>query len=237
LAQKVSDRDVRSLWARALSSAAIHGSPRLSAAALQTLGLFDKEIAESFRNFVAVASTIGFVPHTPDGETDPQQIDLVALSDLGLIHEQFLDLPHEYEDFTITRGYDLLVNAPVSQLGLTKRGYDIAVAVFAQSEDLTLSDEHEQIYFQHLLSRLMQSIALITISPKLNEVEPPLQIGLINKSMSNANAHRADWKSEVGARLSPRLIKLLVWAEKIYDIQVANQDDLAPKTMPPRPRG
>ena len=79
LAQKVSDRDVQSLWARALSSAAIQGSARLSAAALQTLGLFDKEIAESFRNFVAVASTIGFVPYAPDGETDPQQIDLVTL--------------------------------------------------------------------------------------------------------------------------------------------------------------
>ena len=236
-AQKVSDRDVQSLWARALSSAAIQGSARLSAAALQTLGLFDREIAESFRKFVATASAIGFVPYTPDGEADPQQIDLTTLSDLNLIQEYFQNLPYEYEDFTLREGYELRLKAPMPQRGLTKRGYDIATAVFTQTEDLPLSEEHEQKYFQHLLSRLMQSHPLITILPKLNEAEPPLQIGLTNKSASDAKAHRPDWQSEVGARLSPRLVKLLVWAEKIYDIQIANQNDIAPPTMPPRPRG
>lgn len=236
-AQKVSDRDVQSLWARALSSAAIEGSTRLSAAALQTLGLFDREIAASFQKFVATASAIGFVPYTPDGEADPQQIDLATLSDLGLIQEYFSELPYEYEDFALKQGYELRIKPPISQRGLTKRGYDIATAVFTQTEDLSLSEEHEQKYFQHALSWLMLSHLLITISPKLNETEPPLQIGLTNKSASNANAHRPDWQSEVGARLSPRLVKLLVWAEKIYDIQIANQNDIAPPTMPPRPRG
>jgi hypothetical protein len=47
LAQKVSDDDVQALWARALSSAAIQDAPKLSAAALQTLGLFDKHTARN----------------------------------------------------------------------------------------------------------------------------------------------------------------------------------------------
>jgi uncharacterized protein DUF2806 len=222
-AQKVSDRDVQSLWARALSSAVIQGGARLSAAALQTLGLFDKDVAENFRKFVAAVSAVGFVPYTPDGEADPQQIDLTTLSDLGLIEVYFKYLPYEYEDFALKEGYELQIKPPLSHRGLTKRGYDIAVAVFAQSEELQLSQEHEEKYFQHLLCQLMQGLPLLTISPKLNETEPLLQIGLTNKSGSDASVHRPDWKSVVGARLSPRLVKLLVWAENNYDIQIANQ--------------
>lgn len=236
LAQKVSDRDVQSLWARALSSAAIQDGTRLSAAALQTLGLFDKDIAESFRKFAAAVSVVGFVPYTPDGEADPQQIDLINLSDLGLIHEYFSNLPYEYEDFTLREGVEMRIKPPLSQRGLTKRGHDIAVSVFTQADDLSLDGDHELKYFEHLLSGLMQSHPLLTIAPKLNETEPLLEIGLSNKSTADS-LHRANWRAEVGARLSPRLMKLLVWAENNYDIQIADPDKLAQRTMPPRPRG
>jgi len=98
-AQKVSEKDVQSLWGRALSSAAMQGMPKLSASALQTLGLFDKSIAEGFRKFVAVVARLGFVPHLPAGEPEPQQIDLGALQDLGLIAEELRTETCRFEDF------------------------------------------------------------------------------------------------------------------------------------------
>ncbi|WP_456790296.1 DUF2806 domain-containing protein [Bradyrhizobium sp. USDA 4472] len=99
-AQKVSDRDVQNLWARALSSAAIDGLPRLSAAALQTLGLFDGYIAEDFKKFVTVIVRVGFMPHPPSGHPLPQPLDIAALTDLGLIKELVTEGPLALADFS-----------------------------------------------------------------------------------------------------------------------------------------
>jgi hypothetical protein len=217
-AQKISDADVQSLWARALSSAAIEGASRLSAAALQTLGLFDRDIAENFRKFVAAASRFGFVPYTPDGRTEPQQIDLTTLMDLGLIQGYSHEEPYDYEDFAFEPDARKF-KAIQSQLGFTKRGYDIANAVFPHLEELPLSEEHEQKYLVHLLLLQMESQPHVTILPKLGRPDQPLAIRLTNKN--DTNSSNRDWKTpEAAARLSQRLLKLLAWAEQNYDIEI-----------------
>ncbi len=92
LAQKISDKDVQELWACAFSSAAIETSKPLSAAALQTLGLFDKRAAHDFRKFIMIAQRLGFFPAIDQGrqlnQVEPQGIEILGLIDLGLIQHQ-----------------------------------------------------------------------------------------------------------------------------------------------------
>lgn len=224
IAQKVSDEDVQSLWARALSSAAIRGNPKLSAAGLQTLGLFDKDIAQNFRKFVAVYSRLGgFVPPVPRGEKEPQSIDLTTLHELGLIREAIRNEPYEFEDFAFERPQtnNLGLGLMQGELSLTKRGYEIASAVFHSSEELALSDEHEQQYLQRVLHDQLKSGRHVTIIPKVGEGDSTVSVRLTNKNNPTESVERSDWKVSDGARgLSDRLRKLLEWAEQNYEIEI-----------------
>ncbi len=169
LAQKVSDKHVQDFWARALSSAAMEGATKLSAAALQTLGPFDKHIAESLKEFVAVVVRLGFFPHTNPGQTEPQQIDMPTLVDLGLVQETMTSNTYDFGDFIVSANQtrNLLLPLPRAYLALTKRGEEIANAVFRSREDVPLSAADEQTYLQNILqSAVQQSGATITIVPK-----------------------------------------------------------------------
>jgi|GEM_PF-5367033 len=218
LAQKVSDRDVQSLWARALSSAAMQGRPKLSAAALQTLGLFDKHMAESFRRTVAAIAAVGCLPISPNGEVDTQDIDIALLRELGLIDSVSQDNdPFKFCDFAFEarpemRGY--------YAYALTLRGAEIAGAVFRGSEDLFLSEEHEQQYLRLVLVQQFASMMTTIILPKLNIDRQQVVLGIKPKS-ATTQAIRNDWKTLVDAEaFSTRLRKLLLWAEEGYDIHV-----------------
>jgi hypothetical protein len=64
LAQKISDKDVQELWARAVSSAAVKGGTLLSSTALQTLGLMDGRAAKDFKNFIMIFASLGVFPNS-----------------------------------------------------------------------------------------------------------------------------------------------------------------------------
>jgi len=220
LAQKVSDEDVQALWARALSSASIEGRPRLSAAALQTLSLFDKEIAESFGKFVGAYSRLGgFVPHLPEGQTEPQQIELATLVDLGLIREILQNAPLEFIDFKLEQTGNVLKMTQAA-LALTKRGYDIATAVFHSVEDIPLSERDEEAYLTRVLQQQVRRFRIATLVAK-GDAEPPIIVRISGKTNSPPGIPKPDWtSSERSEKLSARLIRILAKMEQSYDIKV-----------------
>ncbi|UFW50022.1 MULTISPECIES: DUF2806 domain-containing protein [Bradyrhizobium] len=220
LAQKVSDSDVQSLWARALSSVAIQGAPKLSAAALQTLGLFDAQIAESFRNFVAVVATFGFLPEPEEGEHDPQGINLGILHDLGLIDNTLYEGTYSFEDFSfeaIKRTGPLPADLR-SHYALTLRGREIASAVFRRSEDVPLGEQHEHQYLRLILLNQLKRKQAATILPSLAPDGQPWSIRLTRKNPLTKASSSNDWRS-FSERISARLFKLLLWADERYDIE------------------
>jgi hypothetical protein len=223
LAQKVSDEDVQSLWARALSSAAMQGKPTLSAAALQTLGLFDKRIAESFRRTTSVISTIGFLPVPPKGEADAQDIDLATLGDLGLIDAMLHTGAWRFNDFAFEEGarVGILPSELHNYYGFTLRGDEIARAVFRDFEGLSLSEEHEQQYLRWVLMQEFEHKRTTTILPKLNEGRRQVMIRVTQKDGVTAAIDEGnDWKFFANAdAFSARLRKLLIWAEEVYVIE------------------
>jgi hypothetical protein len=222
LAQKVSNADVQSLWARALSSAAVEGGALLSAAALQTLGLLDKDIAESFRKFVAAFARLGFVPYPLDDEPEPQQINLATLIDLGLIREGVQDGPFSFEEFVFEgRTANVGMNLLHGYWGFTPRGLEIARAVFGRSEDLPLSDELEQHYLRNVLIAHVRAVGHATILPKVNEGSQRITVRLTKRPNLVENLERPDWKSVPAAQeFSVRLRKLLEWAERDFTVEL-----------------
>ncbi|MDA9402318.1 hypothetical protein XH79_26845 [Bradyrhizobium sp. CCBAU 45389] len=166
-AQKVSDGDVQALWARVASSAAMQGSTLLSAAGLQTLALFDKRIAENFQRFTAAARRLGFVPHVPDGEAEPQQIDRATLLDLGLIRETMFQGAYKFADFRFEASEKADMTDLHAHMALTLRGSEIARAVFRKDEDIPLSEEHEQQYLRHVLLQEFQHKKQLALLPRL----------------------------------------------------------------------
>ena len=136
LAQRVSNNEVQELWARVLSSAAIKNAPLLSAQALQTLGMFDKHAAEDFQKLVFVISQLGFFPCLDQNrQQDPQKINLAALIDLGLVQTNASSDLYRFPGFLMNIGTSNLgLNLLKDRIFLTKRGADIANAVFRRSE-------------------------------------------------------------------------------------------------------
>lgn len=91
--------------------------------------------------------------------------------------------------------------------------------MFLYPETLPISDEHEQIYLQHIIQRALQHRTLMIIAPRLNGSDLPVAITVVKKTVG-APSSSPDWKSaDVVANFSPRLFKLLVWAEQTYEIR------------------
>jgi hypothetical protein len=221
LAQKVSDKDVQALWARVLSSAAIEDAPTLSAAALQTLSLFEAGIAESFKRFVAAISKLGLFPYVPDGEKEPQQIDLGRLFDLGLVSEQIHNAPVKFDGFSFgeERTTNLGFPVPQSHIGLTRRGYDIATAVFR--EDLPLSEANEQQYLQWLLRQQLRTKNPLTINTQLERTDLAVKIQVTKKNNPTGEVDKVDWKSSCHFdSLNKRLRKMLLSIEQDYHVEI-----------------
>ena len=103
-AQGVSDRDLQDLWAHILSAAATDGQRKVSAAALQTMTLLDKQSAIDFRNFCSAVETFGYCPAHDlayELETETQHIDFVNLEELGLIQETPISGAYVFEAFVL----------------------------------------------------------------------------------------------------------------------------------------
>jgi hypothetical protein len=214
LAQKISDKDVQELWARAITSAAIKGTKHLSANALQTLSLLDKKTAEDFRSFVMILQRLGFYPvfelKPPLRQCDPQSIDLGGLVDLGLIQHQTTTDSLRLTDFEIAAGHTANIGLKLfnDRFIVTKRGAEIANAVF-RGQKFDVADELEQKYLQNVLAREIHNnrAATILLPGSAIVLRPPSNGGTPNPSLALEGA-------------SPRLQKLLTWASSVFSIEV-----------------
>jgi uncharacterized protein DUF2806 len=216
-AQTVSDQDVQTMWARVLNSAAIdQPAPPLSPLALQTLGLFDKRAAEDFRKFVGVVVRFNFVPVLRD-YADPQNIDIAALMDLGLIQHQTGGEPYDLADVLIELGTSNLgLRLFKDRFFLTKKGADIGNAVF-RGTDVACGEELEQQYLRLLLAKEINANGGVTVYPKVD--------GKIGKTSflieKGATSSGEGWKGEPIYRdLSSRLKQLIEWLSANYQISV-----------------
>lgn len=216
-AQKVSDANVQLLWARVLSSASIKGRSQLSAQALQTLSLFDKRAAVDFQKLLFVVVHMGFFPAIdPRYQNDPQQIDLDALMDLGVIDRNTGSSPYQFKDFMINTGTpNLNLQLLKDRVGLTKRGADIANVVFRGSQfdpGGHLIDE----YLQILVQREVRNNKGVTIFLPSDDGQWPSAFSIKEKGNSPASA---DWQSDKRySTASPQLKTLLEWAAEHYKI-------------------
>jgi hypothetical protein len=222
LAQKVSEKDIQKLWSRVLASASLLNSPRLSAAALQLLALVDAKIADGFRKFVAAERAIGIVPiyWSTDGQSEPQDIDIFGLRELGFITNIYSEKP--YKIFGTYFGGTLdIKDDSVSGVASSQRGAEIAGAVF-HGEELSLRPETELTYAKNILeqkSRLGMSIVPIHGNVRQEFVAV----------FRDAKARvQSDWrKSQLFSLLQPQMVEFLEWANQTYHVEVRNRLEAA----------
>ena len=220
-AQNVSDQDVQEMWARVLNSAAIdQPAAPLSALALQTLGLLDKRAAEDFRKFVGVVVSFGFVP-VLRADPDPQDIDIAALMDLGLMQHQADSNPYDLPDVLIETGTSNLgLKLFKDRFFLTKKGADIGNAVF-RGTDVACGEELLGHYLRLLLTKEISANKGATVYPKLG--------GKIGKTSFLIEPGFTDsgeaWKGEpVYGGMSSRLKQLIEWLSANYRISIRQHD-------------
>ena len=139
-------------------------------------------------------------PYVPSGEKELQNIDLGGLFDLDLMAKTHTG-PLELERFSFGEGRtgNLALAMLQSHLRLTRRGYDIAAAVFRAAEDLPLSEELEQRYLRLILQDQVRQLRNATIVTKLEHVDPPITIRLTNKSGLSEGTEKFDWKSSTNS--------------------------------------
>jgi hypothetical protein len=193
-AQRVSDKDVQVLWARVLSSASIKGRSQLSAQALQTLSLFNNRAAVDFQKFVFVIAHLGFFPAIDrQYQSDPQEIDLDALIDLGVIDRNSATSPYRFKDFMVDIGTtNLGLQLLKDRVGLTKRGADIANAVFRGSQ-FNPGDHLIDDYLQILVQREVRNNKAIKIYLAGDGGQWPSAFAITERGDSAASA---DWQSD-----------------------------------------
>jgi hypothetical protein len=217
LAQKVSDSDVQELWARALSSAAVEGASKLSAASLQMLGLFDNQTAQHFRRFVAVVRALNGVPRAHIPAKEPQDIDLDWLREFGLIAVTSMD--GSYRMLGAKLGVDLNRPEPLFStcFHYTQRGYEIAKAVFRNENSLSISPEMRIMYAKIILNDALH-IASTSIIPLGEDGKELDERFVLSKNRENG---QADWRSSpLLSKLQPELVNVLEWADQEYCVSV-----------------
>ena len=219
-AQAVSDKDVQELWARILSSAAMAEGQKVSAAALQTMSLLDKKGAADFRKICAAHATFIFYPAhdrccEPDAET--QNIDLMSLTELGLIREGTLGDDYSFVDFWMSFGTTTSMRLLRPAFPLTRRGSEIANAVFRENADLKLSGELEQKYLQEVTSNLINRYHSASITPAFKQGELVSPNAILLTHPRGPAAVKSDI-SGIAQKFSERLERFVEWAATRYDI-------------------
>jgi hypothetical protein len=171
---------------------------------------------------VAVIAALGLLPIPAKGEPDTQNIDIATLGDLGLIDAVLYEGAYKFGDFAFEESARVgsLPSDIHNHYGLTLRGDEIARAVFRRSEDLWLSNKHEQQYLRLVLVQQFQHKRSVTMLPKSNVDTEQFAIRVTPKNAAT-QAIKDDWKTSACARaFSVRLRKLLLCAEQAYDIQL-----------------
>jgi hypothetical protein len=224
-AQGVSDHDLQDLWAHILSAAATDGQRKLSAAALQTMTLLDKQSAIDFRNFWSAVETFGYCPAHDlayQVETETQHIDIMNLEELGLIQETPISGAYAFEAFVLRVGpvSGARIGLLHTSFSLTRRGTEIANAVFHDA-DLQLSDALQNSYLENVVSNQMAQYVSMTILPalKAGEIISPFVITLTHPREDKPSMVNL---SIIEDRFDDRLRKLLAWASTRYDVALSN---------------
>jgi hypothetical protein len=208
-AQRVSDAEIQSLWARALSCASIEGAAKLSAASLQTLSLFNRDIAKGFQGFVTAIKSLKSYPALP--KSDPQNINLEVLQDLGLIRERPLVNRFSLADFRVGHyGETLAFGGDLYGLwALTVRGEEVANAIFREHV-FELSADLELLYLTRFVEAQFPTRRTLDIQYSQGE----RNVGLCIHTMA-----RSDWRA-LSVGIPPRLMRLLDWVDSRYSIQM-----------------
>jgi hypothetical protein len=219
-AEDVSDKDVQELWARILTSAAIEGRQRLSAAALQAMSLMDKRAAKDFEKFCCVLATFRFYPlHERGYQSESQDINLQTLRELGLIEEGKGLKGYSFPEFDMKLGelvdiFDLLL----SQMCLTQRGIEIAKALFVRRTDMLLDDELVMKYLKDVVSTYADEYA-VNIFPKINGNQAPYVIPLKKRSGATLPGLESSYPDD--EELPDQLRRLIKWAAENYTLSRA----------------
>lgn len=220
-AQRVSDETVQELWARVLGSAAIKDAPRLSAQGLQTLSMFDKRSAEDFQKLVFAMSHLGFFPVLDSRhQQDPQHVNLDALMDLGLIQSNASSSLYQFPGFLMdigkpNRGLQLLKD----RIFLTKRGADIANAVFRGSE-FNPGDHFIEEYIRLIVQKEIQNYQAVSLYIP-NNTGNASQTFWIEERTADANEN---WKTHPAYVVAGAALKnLLDWAGIHFKITTSDR--------------
>jgi len=214
-AQDVSDQDVQELWARILTSAAIEGRQRLSAAALQAMSLMDKRAARDFERFCCVLATFRFYPlHERGYQSESQDINLQTLRELGLVEERADLEGYSFPEFDMKLGeLGDIFHLFLSQMYLTQRGIEIAQALFVRRTDMLLDDELVMKYLKDVVSTYADKYA-VNIFPKINGNQAPYVIPL--KKRSGASLPGFESLDLDDEELPDQLRRLIKWAAENY---------------------
>lgn len=213
-AQRVSDSDVQTLWARVLSSASVSERTKVSAASLQTLSLMDNACALDFQKFISVLVTLNHYP-TFRGK-DPQAINLGVLQDLGLVKESLREGSFPLADFSVGAPPSNARFGPIaSVMGLTLRGHEIASAVF-HSEEFSLPADMQQAYLQAFVADYLTNLRSLVLH--YSGARGVVAITLLKEPKFS------EWRAAIDGSIPPRLAGLLDWAESRYGIGVAIAD-------------
>lgn len=196
-------------------------APQVSAAALQIMSLLDRKGAADFRKFCAVVATFRFYPaHDQSGKpnSETQNIDLMNMTELGLIRHDLRGTGYEFGDFSINFGFGTLMR---NDFSLTQRGCEIANTVFVGDADLKLSEEVALKYLQDVTSNLVSNYNAVHIlrEPKQGEPMDWRSISLTHPT-GPAPVKEGDF-SGIEQKFSERLGRLLKWAATRYDLRLA----------------
>jgi hypothetical protein len=213
-AQDVSDKQVQELWSRILTSAAIEGKLRISAAALQAMSLMDRDTAKDFTKFVSAYVTLGsyplhnrsFPPH------EPQKIALRPLQELGLIEQTEPD-SYFFREFDIKLGEPGRLALLHSGMGFTQRGSEIANALFSEPDPI--SDELTMKYLQDVIEANIDRHGL-HILPKINRNYADYAIQL--RKSTGVQLPGVDSSYPTDENLPERLQRLIAWSAENYNV-------------------
>jgi hypothetical protein len=221
-AQDVSDKEVQELWARILTSSAIEGALRISAASLQAMSLIDKTAATDFEKFCAVYKTLRCYPvhQRSYSPYEPQSINLRTLQELGLIESIRLSR-YSFPEFDIQLGFNLeyqLVDLQHDSMQFTQRGTELANALFRSQEQkkhLWISDELRMKYFQDVIStNLEREGDAVNILPKVNGSYISYAIRLSKRTSQPLPGTNAGYPKD--RDLPDQLQGLIEWADENY---------------------
>lgn len=149
-AQGASSDEVRELWARILAAQARADTGQVSKASLALLPLLDQPLALSFERFAVTAAVYGCFPMHEGITIEGIPKDHIRiLREVGFVDERS-ESEFAFREFSLALGSKIGLPLLHTHIGLSHRGWEIAVAVFGNPLDTQrlihkLPSESEQV--------------------------------------------------------------------------------------------